>query len=79
MGLRKDFKDVCVVNDACEIEYIHVLIRIFGFKPDEVIGKVFYRYMQISTKPTVPLRERFTAGNVLLIMYRCWKTMRDER
>ena len=30
MGLRKDFKDVCVVNDACEIEYIHVLCRIIG-------------------------------------------------
>ena len=42
MGLRKDFKDVCVVNDACEIEYIHVFNPdFFGFKPDEVIGKSF--------------------------------------
>lgn|GEM_PF-3616416 len=56
MGLRKDFKDVCVVNDACEIEYVHV------FNPDflalnrmKLLEKVFCRYMQISTKPTVPL------------------------
>ena len=42
MGLRKDFKDVCVVNDACEIEYVHVFNPdFFGFKPDEVIGKSF--------------------------------------
>ena len=42
MGLRKEFKDVCVVNDACEIEYIHVFNPdFFGFKPDEVIGKSF--------------------------------------
>lgn len=42
MGLRKDFKDVCVVNDACEIEYIHVFNPdFFGFKPDEAIGKSF--------------------------------------
>ncbi len=42
MGLRKNFKDVCVVNDACEIEYVHVFNPdFFGFKPDEVIGKSF--------------------------------------
>lgn len=42
MALRKEFKDVCVVNDACEIEYIHISApEFFGFKPEEAIGKSF--------------------------------------
>lgn len=80
MSLRKDFKDVCVVNDAYEIEYIHVFNPdFFGFKPDEVIGKSFLQIYANLDEANSTFPRAITVGNVLLIMYRCWKTMRDER
>lgn len=62
MALRKKFKDICVVNDACEIEYIRMSVPdFFGFKPEEAIGKTFpqiYRNLDENTSTFVRAIQR---------------------
>lgn len=42
MKLRKDFKDVAIVNHTGGIEYISVMHPdFFGFRPEELVGKKF--------------------------------------
>ncbi|MCI8610109.1 MAG: sigma 54-interacting transcriptional regulator [Firmicutes bacterium] len=45
MDLRKEFKDVCIVDSGCRIEYIRVAVpEFFGYKPENLIGKKFTQF-----------------------------------
>lgn len=45
MDLRKAFKDVCIVNGECRIEYIRVAVpEFFGYKPEDLMGKKFTQF-----------------------------------
>lgn len=45
MDLRKEFKDVCIVNRECRIEYMRVAVpEFFGYKPENLLGKKFTQF-----------------------------------
>lgn len=45
MDLRKEFKDVCIVNRECRIEYMRIAVpEFFGYKPENLLGKKFTQF-----------------------------------
>ncbi len=45
MDLRKEFKDICIVNSECRIEYMRVAVpEFFGYKPENLLGKKFTQF-----------------------------------